>query len=193
MENKHAAQKEKHESEDNKKKSYADKVQEDSNKKNKKNRNKDDVSIPCDLCDFKSISAEDFIDHIEKKHQKKSEHTNAKKYTCNRCDFVSSSEDSFKKHLEMAHRLNVGGFTKVSYTKPKQLCIQWNRGRCTYDQRCKYVHEQMTACTFGARCARMDCRFWHEESTGKFPFLGMGHRQPNPNFFPRRPFQSRRN
>jgi uncharacterized C2H2 Zn-finger protein len=79
--------------------------------KKTKTKSSDNVKIPCDMCKFTSVSAENFIEHIESKHQQKTEH--AKSYACNRCDFEGKSEEQFKKHLEVAHKLNAGGFTKV--------------------------------------------------------------------------------
>ena len=105
-------------------------------------KRKDDsnVKIPCDMCDFTSKSADDYIKHIEIKHQKKYE--SIKEYACDRCDYKGRSEGQFKTHLEVAHKLNVGGFTKVSYEKKsKNLCISWNQGHCTYGQRCRFEHK----------------------------------------------------
>jgi hypothetical protein len=64
------------------KKTYADKVK---NQQSKKKESQSALKIPCDLCNFKSVSAEDFIKHIEMKHQKKS--ADVKEYACGRCDF----------------------------------------------------------------------------------------------------------
>ena len=96
-------------------------------------------------------------------------------------DFEARSEEQFKKHLGIAHELNAGGFTKVSYSQPKKLCIQWNRGHCTFDTKCRFAHEEMVACNFAEGCSRMECKFWHAASTGKFPFLEHGRRQVGPN------------
>lgn len=63
-------------------KSYAEKVKGNTSKKKQKT---DDVCIPCDMCDFKSLSANDFIRHIETKHQKNTS------YACDRCDFAAQS------------------------------------------------------------------------------------------------------
>ena len=100
------------------------------------------------------------------KHQKKAN------YACERCDFIASSEEHFKKHLELAHDFNVRRFTKVSHAKKSnKLCINWNRGHCTFDKKCKFEHKEMPPCMFMERCNRMDCVYWHKASTGKFPFL----------------------
>jgi hypothetical protein len=139
--------------------------------------------IPCDMCSFTSVSADDYIKHIETKHQKKS--VDEKEYACGRCDYKGRLEAQFKTHLEVAHNLNVGGFTKVSYSKnSKNPCLNWNRGNCNFDN-CKFEQKEIPACRFNNRCSRVDCTFWHEEYTGKFPFLAYRPRQKNPNWLPR--------
>ena len=132
------------------------------------------------MCDFTSKSADDYIKHIEIKHQKKDE--SIKEYACDRCDYKGRSEGQFKTHLEVAHKLNVGGFTNVSHSKKsKNLCISWNQGHCTYGQRCRFEHNEIPPCMFKDRCAKADCKYWHEASTGKFPFLGYRSQQSFPN------------
>ena len=86
--------------------------------------------------------------------------------------FSSSSFD----YMTLKDLINKG-FTKVSYSQPKKLCIQWNRGHCTFDTKCRFAHEEMVACNFAEGCSRMECKFWHAASTGKFPFLEHGRRQ----------------
>ena len=135
------------------------------------------------MCSFTSVSADDYIKHIETKHQKKS--ADVKEYACGRCDFKGNLEAQFKTHLEVAHNLNVGEFTKVSYSKnSKNPCLKWNRGHCNFDN-CRFEHKEIPACRFNNRCSRVDCTFWHEEFTGKFPFLAFRPSQKNPNWLPR--------
>ena len=142
------------------------------------------------MCSFTSVSADDYIKHIEAKHQK--ERVDEKKYACGRCDYEASVEAQFKTHLEVAHKLNVGGFTKVSYSKnSKNPCINWNRGQCNFDN-CKFEHKEIPACRFNNRCSRADCTFWHEEFTGKFPFLAYRPHRKNTNWLPRGQQSSRR-
>ena len=169
---------------DNAKKSYADKVKHNQNQ-NKKKENTAGVKIPCDLCNFTSTSADDFIKHIESKHQK----TNV--YPCDRCDYEGKSEEQFKRHLDSVHNLNTRGFSTVSHAKnSNKLCINWNRGHCTH-QNCKFVHNEIPPCMFKERCARTECKFWHEPQTGKFPFLDL--RRSNPNVWPRGEFRAFQN
>ena len=101
----------------------------DNNEAKKKKQN--NVEIPCDLCNFKSKSADDFIKHIESKHQNKADTSTEKPcYECGRCDYKGTSEDHFKKHLETAHKLNVVGRRPSNENKSRKLCINWNRGHC---------------------------------------------------------------
>ena len=169
----------------------------DSTSKNKENVKKSSdnskqnyVEIPCDLCKFKSTSAEDFIKHIENKHQEKPENSSA--YDCDKCDFKGKGEDQFKKHLGTAHNLNVGGWKTPQHNRSSRPCINWNRGQCGYDEsKCRYDHVEIIRCLFKERCSRSDCRFWHERSSGKFPFLDYHNRHNGPNIHPRRAFHHR--
>ena len=96
--------------------------------KNNSNKSSEDgVQIPCDICDFTSVSAGDFINHI-----------------------------SFKKHLELPHKWNVGGWSTVNSSKSKKLCIYWNQGHCSYNRDCKFEHKEIAACLFKERCSRPD-------------------------------------
>ena len=144
---------------------------EDKNNKSAPKKTKQNgVEIPCDICKFKSTSAEDFIKHIEIKHQSNTTKSREKPvYECGKCDYKSTGEDQFKKHLEVAHKLNVGG--RKTQMKSRKLCINWNRGHCLFNTDCRYAHEEIEACKFNRRCSRPDCKFWHEAQSGKFPFL----------------------
>ena len=148
----------------------------------------DNVKIPCDICDFTSASAEDFITHVETKHYQQSSSADQSHYECNRCDYKGSDEAYFKKHLEKAHELNVTG--RITH-KSKKLCINWNQGHCSYDNECRFEHKEIQACMFKERCSRMDCKFWHESKTGKFPFLDLYHHQLNPNLPPKMAYPRR--
>ena len=137
-----------------------------------KTTKKNYVEIPCDICSFKSESAEDFIKHIETKHQQKSKEVKEKpKYNCDKCDYEGNGEEHFKKHLEVAHKLSVWRTQEVQQKKFRKLCLNWNRGHCLFDSKCRYVHEEIEACKFNRRCSRPDCTYWHESQTGKFPFF----------------------
>ena len=177
------------------KKSFAakdkDNVKDNVNDKTKKKETTQGVKIPCDLCNFTSVSAEDFIKHIESKHQTQEENGTPAVYECNRCDFKAKSEEQFKKHLQDGHKLNTGGFKKVSYSKKSMKpCIYWNRGHCSVKS-CKYEHVNIPSCTYNERCAKPECKFWHESYTRKFPFLE--YRQYRPNVWPRREYQQSQN
>ena len=157
------------------------------NKTETQQRKQNNIEIPCDLCKFKSKSADDFINHIETKHQSKGNNSSEKPcYECDRCDYKGTVEEYFKKHLESAHNLNVG-VKKPSVTNyPKKLCMNWNRGFCSYDDnKCRFEHKDMQACMYRERCSRRDCTFWHEAQSGKFPFLDYYQQQFNPNLQPR--------
>ena len=81
----------------------------DKAKEASKNKKQDNVEIQCDICNFKSSFAKDFIKHIETKHQNKTNKESVKpQYNCDKCDYKGTGEQQVKKHLEVAHKLNVG-------------------------------------------------------------------------------------
>ena len=133
------------------------------------------VKIPCDICDFVAASTRMYIKHIESKHQSKEKDNSNTEYClpCEKCKFVAKTEEEFKCHLERIHSLKVKENMQETRKNSKaKLCVYWNRGHCSFNQKCKNVHEEIPACRFQTRCNRSDCKFWHEPITGKFPFLG---------------------
>ena len=138
------------------------------NKKNTSNPKEAGVKIPCDLCEFTSTSADDFINHIETMHQKNVKDSKQTQYKCGKCTL----------------KLNVGGWKTVNRQSDK-LCIY------NYDLDCKFEHREITACLFKERCSRPDCKYWHEAQTGKYPFLDHHHRKHSTNLPRRMPFQRR--
>ena len=157
----------------------------ETDKKASKKSKETNVKIPCDLCGFTSVSAEDFIDHIETNHQNKSKGSKTSNYKCGKCDYKSYEETEFKKHLEIAHKLNVGGWKTVNNrSSAKKPCVYWNQGKCRKEN-CTYEHREIAACAFNDRCSRSDCKYWHESFTGKYPFLGFRNLNRSPNL-PRR-------
>ena len=139
------------------------------------------VKIPCDICSFVAASPRMYIKHIESKHQPQGKN-NSEEYClpCEKCKFVAKTEEEFKYHLERIHNLKVKENLQETRTNSKgKLCIYWNRGHCSFNQKCKNVHEEIPACRYQTRCNRSDCKYWHEPITGKFPFLGQV-RYPQP-------------
>ena len=168
--------------------------------KGKKSTNKNvktkssNVVIPCDICSFVGKTASDYMKHIEEHNKEKSDPT----LPCELCDYKAKSATNFKEHLEVAHGIKLNGplkqrtehgnaervegfgmanasFKTVSHKNnrtKKGFCVFWNRGHCYYDNNtCFYEHKNIPACRFQERCRRSDCKFFHEEGLGKFPFL----------------------
>ena len=151
----------------------ANKNKEDSNEL--RSQPKAALQIPCDICKFIASSTTMYVKHIETKHQTKDNASNTEEscFSCDKCNFTAVTEREFKSHLEHTHRLRVKENRQNSMMNTEaRLCIYWNRGRCSYGQQCKFIHKDIPACTFQNRCNRSDCKFWHEATTGKFPFLG---------------------
>ena len=146
----------------------------ESSTEHRKEPNVGGVKIPCDMCEFVSTSTSSYIKHIESKHQtKKKEIFEDYCLSCDKCDFKTATEKEFKNHLETIHRLKVKEtLTGTRKNNTGKLCMYWNRGHCSFGQKCKNVHEEIPPCRFQMRCNRPDCKYWHEPGTGKFPFLG---------------------
>lgn len=166
--------------------------------KERKNDNKtaeNSVKIPCDLCNYTSNSASDFIKHIDS-------HNNSDNIIpCDVCDYKGSSMEDFKTHIEAVHSekrsiktpplvpTENGIWNKV-YDKPpmknKLLCLYWNRGFCRFaDDTCRYTHKEIPPCRYQASCKKHDCKYYHEKKTGLFPFLGQMTNSGRPVSSPR--------
>jgi hypothetical protein len=148
---------------------------------NKNTKAKNEVIIPCDLCQFVGKSASDYMKHIEE-HNKP-----AISLPCDLCDFKANNAERFKLHIETAHGMKVKKDepTKQSNNgnvKKTGFCVYWNRGHCSFgDDKCFFEHKNIPACRFQERCYKPECNFYHERSLGKFPFLGRGSRaMPRP-------------
>ena len=135
------------------------------------------VVIPCDICSFVGKTALDYIKHIEEHNREKADNT----LPCELCDYKAKSASTFKEHIESVHGIKVNGTSKQSSfrtvnskknIKKKGFCVYWNRGRCNFNDRtCFYEHKNIPACRFQDRCYKPDCKFYHDASLGKFPFL----------------------
>ena len=58
-----------------------------------------------------------------------------------------------------------------SYTKPTdknskttRLCHYFNNGRCSYQERCLFLHEEAPFCRYDGLCGREKCMFKHRNS-----------------------------
>ena len=161
--------------------------QEKGKKNSNKNAKKSSISIPCDACSFVGKTASEFMKHIED-HNKQKQDT---LLPCDLCDYKARSASSFKEHIEIAHKMKVDKNSSESEWKQNRtnninnrkvgLCVFWNRGSCKYDDvSCRFEHKNILPCTYQERCYKAECKFYHEPTTGKFPFLGMRPRVPHP-------------
>ena len=150
--------------------------------------------LECDMCEYSAKDSSDFIQHIDM-HQRD---TPAERYKCDLCQYTANSSDDFKNHLRFRHDkiISRNGKQRIPHEnnhdnikKSRKLCIYWNRGHCRYsDENCHYVHEEIPACKYQERCYKHDCKFFHHQQTGKFPFLVMRDFQPRTRINGDRPF-----
>ena len=143
-----------------------------SSNKNAKAKN-DHVSIPCDVCKFIAKTTTEFMKHVEDHNKERMETS----LPCELCDYKARTSNNFKEHIETAHGIKVRNSTSSSHKNVKSklgLCVFWNRGSCNFDdETCRFEHKNIEACRFQERCYKPECKFFHEPSLGKFPFLGL--------------------
>ena len=183
----------------------------------KTRRNDEDrTTIPCDECGKTTQNAEDFLRHI-KSHKEGSEKQSNK---CDICDKKFMDIGVLIQHIRTTH----GSYSASQNTNNtqhnqdirniplKRICTYWNRGYCKLsNNECNFMHINLPACRFGDQCFRIECKFYHEKETQKYPFLGypnqrtQNYGQPrifqnewNPyqtkqNMRPRNPNQTRQN
>ena len=149
--------------------------------KNAKAKNTN-VTIPCDVCSFVGKTATDYMKHIEDHNKEKVESI----LPCELCDYKARSANSFKVHIETAHGIKVKDavykdthksdeefrFVKSDGRKVKSgPCVFWNR---KYDDHsCRFEHKNISPCRYQQWCNKPECKFYHDASLGKFPFLGL--------------------
>ena len=79
-------------------------------------------------------------------------------------------------HLFSSHCCCFDRFSRSLYhpfKKSGKFCIHWNRGFCRFsDTRCSYLHKEIPPCRFNMQCLRPDCKYYHDKTSGKYPFLG---------------------
>ena len=135
------------------------------------------LMIPCDECTYVAKNTEDFLRHV--KH-----HTSERRFQCEVCNKITNSIEELRQHIKRAHNdektnrehLNLkhnqdNGFNSKKDISLNRICMFWNRGFCRFeDSRCRYVHMNLPPCRFQEKCFRLDCKYFHEKETKKFPF-----------------------
>ena len=143
------------------------------------------------MCSFVGKTAADVMKHIEE-HNKKGIETCL---PCELCDYKAKTSQNFKEHIEKAHGVKINKNVRFEEVTNKDIksksgyCIYWNRGHCNFqDRKCRFIHQNIPACRYQERCSKPECKFFHDPSLGKFPFLGMRPRTENPpQVHPQRP------
>ena len=170
--------------------------------KNGHKTSKNSSRIPCDACDHIAPDIEAHKKHAEEVHKHKKDRLNLK---CSECDYKTVSDESLKKHQQYKHKKtdtkhdnsvekarDMRQFDELKNPRTqnsqqksdlrniplKRICSYWNRGFCKLsNNECNFLHINLPACRFKDQCFRIDCNFYHEKETQKYPFLGYPKQQ----------------
>ena len=143
---------------------------EEVNKKAKSSKSSNSrPDIDCDMCEYTTKNTSSFIKHVDSHQTKRSE---IKPFKCDICQNKMKTADDFKKHLKEKHNKNIQENQDFKKNRSTKKCIFWNRGYCKYSsEQCTFSHEEIPECKFQERCYRYDCKFFHRQETGRFPFI----------------------
>ena len=108
-------------------------------------------------------------------------------HACDKCHYKTKSIDHLRSHLLSVHRRHRSNVHNANnhqrreterhhmeqLTPLRSICMYWNRGECKFrSEECRFKHINLPACRYQDRCQRYECKFFHEENTMKYPFLG---------------------
>ena len=121
--------------------------------------------LPCELCELVANSTSSFTEHVMREHNKSVNFRYEKEY-------LSRPQKLYRKEKR-------NNQTNNFHIPLNRICKFWNRGMCKFDDyNCRYAHINIPKCKYQHRCERADCKFFHEQETQKYPFLG-GQSRPN--------------
>ena len=104
-------------------------------------------SITCHLCEYKSTSNDNMVEHVRTSHSD------------------SESNGSNTEQRTPNSQKDIPVFLSLEARKKNGFCIFWNRGYCHNFETCKFSHEESPACYFQAMCRRKrtGCIYFHED------------------------------
>lgn len=149
------------------------------------------VEYTCDHCGNKLNSIEGLDNHISMFHTKQN-------IPCEFCRYKAGNQEMLDSHLKQKHKIFKEDSTssettlnkpKVFYSEAERkrngVCSFWNNSSCSYQERCRFAHEEIPYCHFQERCNRMDvCPFFHNQ-----PLKHRGFQRNNQNGSRRQPYQ----
>ena len=166
------------------------KAEETNRKKDNKNEADKEKLIQCDNCDFKTDKVKNLRAHIVNVHDPLYDNikTGSVVHRCNVCDYKTPFVVNLNIHRDEVHkkaeRQGRSESTRVyahGVRRDNGFCRNWNRSySCSFENNCKFLHEDAPVCYFGDRCRRKtSCRYFHEElfSYQNKSFLGQGQNQ----------------
>ena len=165
-----------------------EKKKDDGNKHTRKEK-----MMQCDRCDYKTDKEGNLRAHIINAHDPLYENGYSNKerqiFKCNVCDYKTPFVANLNIHREEVHNKEERPYRRHEAAprgysdrarNANGYCRNWNRGFCSFEKGCKFLHEDAPACYYGDRCRRKStCRFFHEElfRSQSQSFLGQGFQQ----------------
>ena len=137
--------------------------------------------LNCDTCNYKTTREANLRAHINNVHKdgddlfEDGNVRNENLEFCDECDYRTPFIINLNIHKSEVHgeweevrrRTNQSGrqnFVDDQTRLDNGFCLYWNRGRCDYAEKCKYLHEEAPECFYGNRCNKKSyCKSFHED------------------------------
>ena len=133
-------------------------------KEHMKNDHDDNIvrDFQCHLCTYKGVTAASLEQHKRMKHtgNKEKENYNNRDLDSGEDNFEEVKKRGFKKNDNHGNG-NLGGFSK---SEKRSYCTYWNRGICSFGDRCRNLHEEIQFCRYDRGCRNERCGFFHTGS-----------------------------
>ena len=95
------------------------------------------------------------------------------KYPCDMCSFSAPSDEVLRTHLEKNHQFTRMERRRTGYSQEERkrngVCVFFNRGNCTFEDFCRFAHEEKPQCHFDGHCRNSNCRFLHTKQNQSTP------------------------
>ena len=139
----------------------------------------------CEFCDYESVSENNLMKHEADVHMRtkrqyvchecketfensrmKDEHIKnyhqRSKFLCDMCDYNATSDALLRTHLEKNHKFTRVNRKRCGYSKEEREtngpCFYWNKGNCTFEDRCRFSHIEFSFCRYDGFCRNSRCK-----------------------------------
>ena len=154
---------------------------------------RDVKEFKCEDCRFRTDKKKDLMNHIVSTHEqiKNGINQNPNNYNQRRNNNVEDRQQRNRNKEDREQRRSRNGdreqFERNNSRRPKcysreerrsnGCCVHWNKGYCSYEEFCRFLHEESPMCNFQQNCRRKEtCRYFHSSQS----FLGQRWK-PNQN------------